>query len=207
MKRINAILTALTLAGFTAAANAGSIAYETQYSTNGHYERSARIVVSPRLHPEVEVSRTLAAQPVHPHMVKVIIGGDISPYSAGAVQHTWIDPMNRLDGENGLDESHSLVKAQRAYLSLSGISQRQLDEHRIRSKQLESTYAGQTRARIIINARPDATSDPSLKPVLIVPRPATAPMPSVPAKPQPKADEQSKTIAEAPADPTDTATN
>lgn len=193
-----ALLTALIpMAGLAAAANAQSIPYETQYDTNGFYERSSRIVVSPRLHPEVEVDRTLAAQPVHPHMVKVIIGGDIRPYSTGAAQHTWIDPMQRLDGENGLDESHSLVKAQRLYLSLSGTTQRELDEHRIRSRQLESTYAGQSRARIVVNPRPDATSDPALQPVMIIPRPATAPMPSVPKSPERRDDD--KTVAQAPA--------
>jgi len=213
MRRIAAaILTALTpLVGFTAAASAQSVPYETQVTTNGFYERSARIIISPRLHSEVEVDRTLAAQPVHPHMVKVILGGDISPNSAGAVQHTWIDPMQRIDGEDGLDESHSLVKAQRLYLSLSGTTQNELDAHRIRSKQLQANYADQSRARIIVNPRPDATNDPTLQPVMVVPRPATAPMPSVPKNPrndEPADSDEDKVIAEADDESTtDTATN
>jgi len=213
MRRIwtAAILTALTPLGFVAETRAEGVPYESQVTTNGFYERSAKIVVSPRLHPEVEVSRTLSAQPVHPHMVKVILGGDIRPNTAGAVQHTWIDPLQRLDGEDGLDESHSLVKAQRLYLSLSGVTRKQLDAHRIRSHRLQRDYADQSRARIVVNPNAPSHGDASMQPVMVIPRPATAPMPSVPKNPQDEAPaDKDKTIAEADADvveTTDTATN
>jgi len=199
-----AILTALTPLGFVAETRAEGVPYESQVTTNGFYERSARIVVSPRLHPEVEVSRTLSAQPVHPHMVKVILGGDIRPDTSGAVQHTWIDPLQRLDGEDGLDESHSLVKAQRLYLSLSGVTRKQLDAHRIRSHRLQRDYADQSRARIVVNPNARAAEqDASMQPVMVVPRPATAPMPSVPKNPRDEAPAESdKPIADADADET-----
>ncbi len=134
----------------------GSIPYQPIYApqqTNSSFG-TTRIVVPARLHREVEVSRTLAAQPVHPHMVKVILGGGRSAgYETGAnpVISTWIDPLRRLDGANGLDENHSLVKAQRLYLSLSGTTQRQIDEARVQSHRIQRTYASQSNARIITN--------------------------------------------------------
>lgn len=198
-----AVLTALTPLGFVAETRAEGVPYESQVTTNGFYERSATIVVSPRLHPEVEVSRSLSAQPVHPHMVKVILGGDIRPNTSGAAQHTWIDPLRRLDGENGLDENHSLVKAQRLYLSLSGVTQKEMDAHRIRSHRLQRDYADQSRARIVVNPHARSHDDGSMQPVMVVPRPATAPMPSVPKNPRDEAPaEDDKPIADADADET-----
>jgi len=132
--------------------HAPSVPYEPRRNLNTFTTLGrTSIEVPARLHREVEVSRSLAAQPVYPHMVKVIMGGSgkFAADDGHAVIHTWIDPLRRLDGENGLDENHSLVKAQRLFLSLSGTSQRQTDEARVHSHRLQRGYADQTRAHIV----------------------------------------------------------
>ncbi len=71
-----------------------------------------RLVMPAQLHPEVAVDRALAAQPVHPHLVRVERAGVAN----------YLDPYARLDGEHGMDTHHTLVKAQRLARSLRGIS-------------------------------------------------------------------------------------
>ncbi len=128
--------------------HAQSVPYEPQSTTGQFASRAARIVVPARLHREVEVSRSLAAQPVHPWMVKVVLG-NIRPLGTNGTIHTWIDPLRKLDGSGGLDDNHSLARAQRLFLSLSGITQRQIDAVRIESHRLTRQYGGQSRARIV----------------------------------------------------------
>lgn len=150
-----AVGTALLTGG---AAMAQDAPYQTSHNVNSFQTQGGTRIITPaQLHPNVAVSRTLAAQPVHPHMVKVIIGGG-SPgadTSTGAGQiSTWIDPMQRLDGGDGLDENHSLVKAQRLYLSLTGVSTEQL--YAIRSHSHESyaaAYATSNRAQLVVNPK------------------------------------------------------
>jgi hypothetical protein len=183
------VLVAMVVIGAATAAQAQSVPYETQYDLPGAGRRSdTAIIVSPRLHPEVEVSRTLSAQPVHPHMVKVVVGGGYSRTGKinGAV-HTWIDPLRRLDGHEGLDENHSLVRAQRLYLSLSGMTTREVHETQYHSWKLQQTYAGQSRAYIVVSpkARQAAPAEHEPRPLMVIPKPVhqsrpVAPMPTVP---------------------------
>lgn len=137
-------------------------------------ENNTRIVIPPLLHPEVAVSRTLAAQPVHPHMAQVVIGG----INHSAAMSTWIDPYRRLVGEGLLDENHSLARAQRLFYGLRGVSSSDLDAARNASLALEPRVPGSFR---VIHGkssprlyRPMRAADESLSlPVLILPNPAT----------------------------------
>jgi hypothetical protein len=123
MKR-NATLTAgllLGTASVAALADSGPFLHSYSLKETG-MANSAQLVVAPRLHREVEVDRTLAAQPVHAWMAQVQLGGQ-TPFgpSMGAPITTWIDPLQRLDGNYGLDSDHSLVKAQRLWITFHGV--------------------------------------------------------------------------------------
>lgn len=176
------------------AAFAQGTPFEPQYAVSGAVSRSARIVMPAQLHPEVAVSRELSAQSVHPHLVQVVLG-DIRQDTGGAVMHTWIDPLQRLDGPNGMDSGHSLVRAQRLYLSLGGMTTEDINEIRHQSWKQQQQLAGQTRARIylapnsnlITNMQADA-GEP--KPLMVIPAPASdrQQIPSVPQNPQQKDD-------------------
>jgi len=116
--------------------------YNTPYSQSHALQSTsnqARLVYSARLHPETEVTRQLHAQPVWPWMAKVVLGGprvqtenDLSSgdqrqfSDGGTILHTWIDPLQKIDGSNGLDEDHSLVRAQRLHLQMSGTTTSEL---------------------------------------------------------------------------------
>ncbi len=142
------------------------------YPKHVNLEHNTRIVVPPLLHPEVAVSRTLAAQPVHPHMVQVVIGGS----NRSAALTTWIDPLRRIDGEGRLDANHSLVRAQRLYNALRGVTTEQINALRHASLALEPRGVGANRALLIITpshtnrAVRAAVERPNL-PVMILPSP------------------------------------
>jgi hypothetical protein len=175
----------LALLVFTGIAAAQAVPYQPQYGLGESLNRtSAHIVMPIRLHPEVEVSRTLAAQPVHPHMVKVLIGGETisSTPNVSANISTYIDPMRRLDGDGGLDENHSLVKAQRLYLSLSGTTTEQLNTIRAHSEQLRARqHTPANRAYLVVAPpRPEGVDDLVPEPIMIIPVPS-APRPVEPA--------------------------
>lgn len=71
----------------------------------------ANAVVEPNLHPEVVVSRSLDAQPVHPHKVKLVMPGRTVEQ---ATMHTWVEADARLNrGNQGLHPNHSIVRALR----------------------------------------------------------------------------------------------
>ncbi len=171
-----AVTTALLIGGV---AMAQDTPYQRSHNVNSFQSQGGTRIITPaQLHPNVTVSRTLAAQPVHPHMVKVIIGGG-SPganTSAGAGQiSTWIDPMRKLDGDGGLDENHSLVKAQRLYLSLTMTSTEELNAIRSHSHEVyANTYAQSNRVRIVVNpkARQDAAGMARApKPMMVLTKP------------------------------------
>lgn len=159
---------------------------------------NARVIVPARLHPEVEVSRSLAAQPVHPWMVKVVLGGEtINRWgSTSPVISTWIDPARKLDGSGGLDENHSLVRAQRLHRSLTD-SGDELTQQRIRGRQwrTEQIAAG-NKARIVVNPDPaDADDHTQATPIMIIPIPEGDGPDAAPTH-----DADDKLIAEGPAD-------
>ncbi|MHB1157388.1 MAG: hypothetical protein ACYC26_11200 [Phycisphaerales bacterium] len=159
--------------------------FEPQYAVSGAVSRSTRIVVPAQLHPQVAVSRELAAQPVHPFMVKVILG-DIRQDTGGAVMHTWIDPLNRLDGPDGMDSGHSLVRAQRLYLSLSGATTEEINEIRYQSWKQQQQLAGQSRARIFVAPRSIriVNNDDTPRPLMVIPTPAKDSQREIPTVPQ-----------------------
>ena len=158
--------------------------FEPQYATSSFASRSVRIVVPAQFHPEVAVSRKLAAQPVHPYMVKVIFG-DIRQNTGGATMTTWIDPLHRLDVPDGMDEGHSLVRAQRLYLSLSGITTENINEIRYQSWKQQQKLAGQSRAYIIISprARHLVHADDMPRPLMMIPAHRTPGIPGIPETP------------------------
>jgi hypothetical protein len=105
----------LAVLGLVAAA--GAIAHAEQpyvesIPVNPDRANSARVIVHARLHPEVAVSRSLAAQPTHPYMLEMQIGS----------LTTWIDPLHDLDGEGGLPEGHSILRAQQLFRDTAGLS-------------------------------------------------------------------------------------
>ncbi len=142
-----------------------------------------RIVLPLRMHREVEVSRSLAAQPVHPHLVKVVLGEDsarpLSDGGSGIVLSTYIDPLQKLHGPNGLDENHSLVKAQRLHLALTGTTSEQVNALSYRSyRAATEQLGGANRARIVVAPRRAAEPAPARpRPIMIIPKPEAAPVP------------------------------
>ncbi len=176
---------------------AQSVPYEQSHTIGSLLNQgSTRLIYPARLHREVEVSRSLAAQPVHPHMAKVIIGGGsdhLSSGRAGGALSTYIDPLRQLTGDGGLDDDHSLVKAQRLHRSLSGITTDQLAALSNASLKTQPRAVGSNRARLILPPQSHGlmpNDRPTLKPVFILPNPKPGknnaqPIPSpkrVPAK-------------------------
>ncbi len=167
----------------SAPAMAQDIPYERSATTNDFLANGAtRVVLPAQLHPQVAVSRSLAAQPVHPHMAKVIIGGGGAgaDMTASAAQvSTYIDPLRRLDGDGGLDENHSLVRAQRLYLSLTMSSTEELNALRSRAHEsFGQTYGRANRALIVVNPHAkdkamEMSDQP--KPIMIIPKPKVIP--------------------------------
>ena len=119
---VGAVMVCLSLS-MTARAGyeAADVPYQPSFSTERSQSDATRIITPARLHPEVAVSRSLSAQPVHPYLVELQFAG------SGSRMSTYIDPMRKLDGEGQFDEDHSIVKAQRLYRSLAGISTQQLN--------------------------------------------------------------------------------
>lgn len=108
----------LTAASTTALADAP---YRHTRATTPQQPNTAQIYIPAELHPEVAVSRELAAQPVHPWMAQI----------RSVTQTTYIDPLQPLDRTgtiNRLDSNHSLVRAQRLHLSLTGVTNSDLAE-------------------------------------------------------------------------------
>jgi len=157
-----------------------------QNGLHPQFAPGARIIVPARMHREVEVSRSLAAQPVHPHLVKVVLGEDSvrlspggSPHNVGGVVlSTYIDPLQRLDGNRGLDENHSLVRAQRQYLALRGVTTEQINAIRSSSDRARAEQlAPANRARIVVAPTRQVHADEAPKPLMILPVPHRQPKP------------------------------
>lgn len=136
----------------------------------------ARIIVGPRLHPEVAVERTLAAQPVHPHLVQLVVGN---------AQRTDLDPMADLsrDGELRIDENHSLVKAQRLARSLQGVTTGDLAAMRNADAALARPAATANTAKLIRYIPLDENGEPAVATPGTPGSPATPAQPSRPAAP------------------------
>jgi len=140
---------------------------------------AARIVVRPRLYPGVEVTRELSAQPVHPYLFE---------YHAAKHAHgTYVDAYRSLDtGEQRLDENHSLVKAQRLYRSLVGITTQDLQaasfKHRVHRPISKANVA------VIIRGAKEAVVDLARRQFdredVLPARHDVAPTPAEPAEPQ-----------------------
>lgn len=198
-------------------------AYQTPYQQSHKLQTTtlnqARLIVPSRMHRQVEVSRTLHAQPVWPWMAKVVLGGTSSfaasfteqelgaaspDFGGNLIQHTWIDPLQKLDGSNGLDSDHSLVRAQRMHRQLTGMTTTQIAAIKNQSlaakprgsianhaliiipPQHRSNTTGQAQAHRVDFARPQQTSGPSR---LIMPKAGSEPQrerkqPHIPSVPR-----------------------
>lgn len=190
-----------------------STPYETSHKLQTTSLNQARLIMPARTHREVEVSRALHAQPVWPWMAKVVLGGTgsyaasttealssgtvITPnFGGNLIQHTWIDPLQKLDGNNGLDSDHSLVRAQRRHLQLTGVTTTQIADIKNASlaaqprgaianhaliiipPQHMSNTTGRAQAHEVNFARPQQTAGPSR---LIMPK--ASPETDTPSKP------------------------
>jgi hypothetical protein len=154
-----------------AAAGAASVRADVPYTVTVPVEpgrsNTARLIVPAMLHPEVAVSESLAAQPVHPYKFQMQIAG----------QSTWIDARHRLDGEHGLDDNHSIVQAQRLYRNLTGMPSPQAQPAII----LPTVH---NTARLIVPAPTHPAAGPSALPL---PQPRTImnrPAPMIPTVPK-----------------------
>lgn len=118
------------------------------YRLNPDLNKEARLVYPTRRHPEVAVSRSLAAQPVHPWMAKIVLNNAMS---------TYIDPQRHLSGGKDLhlDENHSLIKAQRLHNSLSGMTTSQLNRLENQRRAAQPATAGGNHARVVHPNRPE----------------------------------------------------
>lgn len=180
----------------------GSVAFAQQngspqspyaHSIDVHRSRTnrARIIVPAQHHPNVAVSRSLAAQPVHPHLVKIVLGDSIS---------TYIDPAAQIDGKyTHLDENHTLKKAARMYNGLTGVTTNELN--RLRNTAVAKPALG-NRAFVVtgkpatIAVRMDAVEVIRAKHapaprIEVKPKRKSVPIPSVP-KPNKSADGDEK---------------
>lgn len=119
------LLLSLNTAGFAGEPQGPDTPYQPTQALKSDFTKNARIVMPARRHPNVAVSRSLAAQPVHPWKVQVVLRNSMS---------TYIDPLNPLAKGDGLhlDENHSLVKAQRRHQQLTGLTTSQL--HQLRNE-------------------------------------------------------------------------
>lgn len=127
-------------AATTPAAAEGDQPYRASYSLHSDRPNQARIIRPARQHPEVAVSRTLAAQPVHPWMAEVRLN-DITTY----VDHA--QPLHR-DGR-GLDDNHSLRRAQQFHQRFNGLTSRDLAELRNASRAATDRPIPANRAKVI----------------------------------------------------------
>ena len=173
--KINLMMAAVIGLGMASIASAQNVPYEYDHQLGGANKRSnARLIVAARLHREVEVSRSLAAQPVHPHMARVVLGGEFTTGSgsvSGQIQ-TYIDPLRKLDGHRGLDHNHSLVKAQRLHLALTGMTTEQLHAVRSQSEAAELAMPRANQARIVVAPQRDTQTMMAMpKPLMIIPVP------------------------------------
>lgn len=145
----------------------------------------AQLVLPAREHPQVEVDRALSAQPVHPWMAEVQIGGNAQRAGAASAEPasgqmtTFVDPLNDLTAR-GLDDNHSLVRAQRLHRSLTGMSTRALNELRNRAHEASEARRGGSKARVIHGTPAPAARDRtdhaepasrSPRPIMIIPKP------------------------------------
>ena len=112
------------------------------------HEGGARLILPPENHPEVAVSRSLAAQPVHPYLMEVQIGDDRDLTSG--ILTTYIDPLQRLDGNEGIDDNHSLVKLQRLYRGLKGVTTSDLAAASQATLRARPRGASSNRAQVVL---------------------------------------------------------
>ena len=77
-----------------------------------------RLVVAP----EAVVSRQLAEQPVHPHLIEVYVKGRTPSFGSRGAATIWLDPDVNYYREPGspvhLDQNHLILRAQRLARSL-----------------------------------------------------------------------------------------
>lgn len=84
----------------------------------------AQILFPREEHPDVAVSRSLWEQPVHPHLVQVQM--NTGPF----VQELWLDPLDNLEINSGIDDNHWIMKYRRLYRQLNGVTTSDLAAHR-----------------------------------------------------------------------------
>ncbi len=194
MNRLSRLMIAAALLVAAPVAFAQDVPYEQAHRVGGMMNQGgARLIFPARLHREVEVSRSLAAQPVHPHLAYIQIGGgseDLTAPRGGGALTTYIDPMRQLDGDEGLEENHSFIKAQRLHRSLSGVTTEQLAALTSAALAAQPRGVGSNRARLIAN--PHAHGFKPIdriqhQPVFILPAPGGDARPKAP---RPRADDR-----------------
>jgi hypothetical protein len=124
-----------------------STPYQTSHQLQLDSPNHTRLVYPDRRHPEVEVSRSLSAQPVHPWKAKVVLNNTMS---------TYIDPARDLSTSSGLhlDDNHSLVKAQRRHNQLSGVTTTERNRQRNQRKMSRIAVSQGNRASVVRPNRP-----------------------------------------------------
>lgn len=183
MKRIRrsswtaAAVCGLVLSGATIASAGypGDAPYERSVALQRTTPNTARLILSARQHPEVEVSRTLAAQPVYPWMAKVFLGD----------QTTIVDPLRplRKNANRGLDEGHSLRRAQRLHNQLTGLTPNDRDAILNASRAATERPAGANQAKVIVAPKPAETQ--RIVRIQVIPRPQpSTPKPAAEPKPR-----------------------
>jgi hypothetical protein len=131
-----------------ASAFAADAPLTTGLNTGNAQPNTAQLIVAARLAPEVEVDRDLSAQPVHPWLAHVTLGGDAD----SAAQSTYIDPMRSMDTASRtlrMDSNHSFVKAQRLYRQTQGITTSDLAELSNITQAFAPRAAGANQAQLI----------------------------------------------------------
>lgn len=144
MRRVKTLTAGLFMAA-SSAAFAGESAYQSTHGVDADRTSTPKVILTTQPHPAVAVSSSLAAQPVHPYLMHVQIDQ----------MNTYIDPMQRLD-LMGMDESHSLVKAQRLYRSLAGISSSDLAAVGHAELMAKANVPMANRAMIVVMPKPRA---------------------------------------------------
>ncbi len=182
---LTALVATLMLSGVAVGQD---VPYEQHYPLRpNHGDNVARLVVHPGHHPEVAVSRSLAAQPVHPHMAKLQLAG----------QHTWIDPYRDYDADSRLDGGHTLIQARNLYFRQTGVSTRQLEQMRANQGRFEAPFDRPNRASLVVSGERDPRADGEMmdgpQPIMVIPAPdggeaprsigEPTPLPLAPAEP------------------------
>lgn len=129
--------------------------YEPVYPVSPDRPNAAKIVVPATKHPEVAVSRPLAAQPTRPWMVEVAIGS----------LTTKLDPLRNLTDDGGLDENHTLVQAQRQFLRIKRVPTSRINQLTRAARRPAPDGGPPNTARLIRRGKPN---DPPANAVRII---------------------------------------